>query len=108
MKILDDKLKEVARGWNIELLAWQIAQIKQALADEGYSQVQRVGYNREAESYSERFPEVMTGAEWYERFKKELNKLADRPSSARTHTELVSIIHKSVEEAARKASVLDG
>lgn len=73
-----------------------IEQIKQAFQDAGYSKVKTIWHHPDVP--------VMTGPEWYERFKEELTRTKVRPNIVGhvAHTN----IQDTVLEAAKRASGL--
>lgn len=124
--MLDDKLKEIkvkcydgGHYLNDSTLSDEnIAQIKQALAEEGYEKSMRtvrldqitepsVDYDKPPkERFGMPISNLMTGQEWLERFKTELLK-ADRPYvDPNSDDWLVSLVNTI--EAAKKASLFKG
>ena len=100
---LDQKLKELQlnpiekyEDGDYYLSDSDIAQIKQAFQEAGYSKVKTIWHHPDVP--------VMTGPEWFERFKEELTRTKVRPNIVRhvAHTN----IQDTVLEAAKRASGL--
>jgi len=82
MNDLDQKLREIwdesvikaidnRPGFSAQIVPKAIAQIKQAFQDAGYSKVKTIWHHPDVP--------VMTGPEWYERFRKELESSTGEP-----------------------------
>lgn len=76
-----------------------IAQIEQAFIDAGWSPIERLRYNPNADNYSERFPRLMTGQEWYDQFMRHLDLNNNKAAVAMPRDQWAYVL-----DAAKKAS----
>lgn len=98
---LDERLRDVlfkAAGGISDMGDDEVAQIKQAFADEGWTPIQRVGFRPDKEGFIERYPALMTGQEWYDRFVEECKRIPDGKHPS---------IFDPVYEAAKKAAGIE-
>ena len=83
MSTLDDRLREILRAdrANELAIAETIAQIKQAFADEGWIKIPQIVEVEGKLETQHNFVDInnmryMTGQEWYDRFERELQRVA--------------------------------